>query len=68
MRPGTASFLIATAFALLLALAIATVALGVLTALKMPSRDDQAALPPLPPRQSGRQEPEHHGPAQGITT
>ncbi|MFJ2575434.1 hypothetical protein [Kitasatospora aureofaciens] len=64
MRPGTASFLIAAAFAVLLALAIATVALGVITALRLPPRDE-----PSPPRRSSNpEEPEHREPAQGITT
>ncbi|MGW3039715.1 hypothetical protein ACWC9T_06590 [Kitasatospora sp. NPDC001159] len=41
MRPGTATFLIGAAFAVLLALAFATVALGVITALRMPKPDDR---------------------------
>ncbi|MFF2043309.1 hypothetical protein ACFVVX_23095 [Kitasatospora sp. NPDC058170] len=39
MRPGTAAFLVGTAFALL-ALAIATVILGVITALNTTRPDD----------------------------
>lgn len=45
MRPGTANFLIGAAFAILIALAIATVVLGVLTALRSPSCDDQTVDP-----------------------
>ncbi|MFG2848821.1 hypothetical protein ACGF12_37580 [Kitasatospora sp. NPDC048296] len=41
MRPSTATFLIGAAFAVLLALAFATVALGVITALRMPKADDR---------------------------
>ncbi|MFG3055592.1 hypothetical protein ACGFZP_32250 [Kitasatospora sp. NPDC048239] len=40
MRPGAAAFLIGTAFTLLLALAIATVVLGVITALNTTRPDD----------------------------
>ncbi|MFG2843141.1 hypothetical protein ACGF12_08180 [Kitasatospora sp. NPDC048296] len=43
MRPGAANSLIGTAFAILIALAIATVALGVLMALRTPPRDDRIA-------------------------
>ncbi|MGW2540575.1 hypothetical protein ACWC5I_06815 [Kitasatospora sp. NPDC001574] len=35
MRPGTVDYLVGAAFAVLLALAITTVALGVITALKV---------------------------------
>ncbi|MFJ6140953.1 hypothetical protein [Kitasatospora sp. NPDC092286] len=40
MRPGTAGFLVATAFAVLLALAILTVVLGVITALNVARPDE----------------------------
>ncbi|WP_153882784.1 hypothetical protein [Streptomyces sp. CB01881] len=42
MRPGTADFLIGAAFAVLLALAIATVVLGVITALNVAKPEDDA--------------------------
>ncbi|MFE5585396.1 hypothetical protein [Kitasatospora sp. NPDC056531] len=45
MRPGAATFLIGAAFAVLLALAFATVALGVITALRMPKPDDERTDP-----------------------
>ncbi|GAA2840023.1 hypothetical protein RMN57_16235 [Kitasatospora sp. CM 4170] len=45
MRTGTAAFLVATAFIALLALAILTVALGVVTALKV-HRPDDSDTPP----------------------
>ncbi|MFJ3787940.1 hypothetical protein [Kitasatospora sp. NPDC090091] len=51
MRPGTAAFLVGAAFAALLALAIATVALGVVTALRV--NDDR---PPPPITAHGRWE------------
>ncbi|GAA2793536.1 hypothetical protein RMN57_20555 [Kitasatospora sp. CM 4170] len=51
MRTGTAAFLIGAAFAVLLALAIATVALGVVTALRV--NDDR---PPPPITRHGRWE------------
>ncbi|MEU7090541.1 hypothetical protein [Kitasatospora aureofaciens] len=41
MRAGTAAFLIGAAFAVLLSLAFATVALGVITALRMLTPDDE---------------------------
>ncbi|MET8622563.1 hypothetical protein ABZW30_02170 [Kitasatospora sp. NPDC004669] len=41
MRPSIATFLIGAAFAVLLALAFATVALGVITALRMPKPDNR---------------------------
>ncbi|WP_157882202.1 hypothetical protein [Streptomyces rubellomurinus] len=41
MSPGTVTFLIGAAFAVLLTLAFATVALGVITALRMPKPDDE---------------------------
>ncbi|MEV7778835.1 hypothetical protein [Kitasatospora sp. NPDC088351] len=40
MRPGTTGFLVATAFAVLLALAILTVVLGVITALNVARADE----------------------------
>ncbi|MFJ3791873.1 hypothetical protein [Kitasatospora sp. NPDC090091] len=45
MRAGTADFLIATAFVTFLALAILTVALGVVTALRV-HRPDESDTPP----------------------
>ncbi|MFI9162664.1 hypothetical protein [Kitasatospora aureofaciens] len=45
MRAGTAAFLVGAAFAVLLALAFATVALGVITALRMPRPDDERTDP-----------------------
>ncbi|MCG6494739.1 hypothetical protein [Kitasatospora sp. A2-31] len=53
MRTGTAAFLIGAAFAVLLALAIATVALGVVTALRV---DDDRPSPPRPITRHGRWE------------
>ncbi|MGA5817668.1 hypothetical protein ACPC54_07390 [Kitasatospora sp. NPDC094028] len=41
MSHGSAAFLIGSAFAVLIALAFATVALGVITALRMPRPDDE---------------------------
>ncbi|MFE7531368.1 hypothetical protein ACFU7Y_37530 [Kitasatospora sp. NPDC057542] len=55
MKPGTATFLVGAAFAVLLALAFATVALGVVAVLRMPRPDEQTAI-----------EPEHRGPAGGM--
>ncbi|MFI9321633.1 hypothetical protein ACIGXI_17875 [Kitasatospora aureofaciens] len=45
MRAGTAAFLVGAAFAVLLALAFATVALGVITALRVPRPDDERTDP-----------------------
>ncbi|MFJ8476140.1 hypothetical protein [Kitasatospora sp. NPDC094011] len=45
MSAGTGTFLIGAAFVVLLALAFATVVLGVITALRMPSADDEQAAP-----------------------
>ncbi|MFB7613170.1 hypothetical protein [Kitasatospora sp. NPDC056181] len=53
MRTGTASFLVGAAFAALLALAIATVALGVVTALKVNDQTHTAG-PPAPITRHGR--------------
>ncbi|AUY51074.1 hypothetical protein [Streptomyces sp. CB01881] len=55
MRTGTASFLVGAAFAALLALALATVALGVVTALKV-NGQAHAAGPPAPITRHGRWE------------
>ncbi|MFJ6134331.1 hypothetical protein [Kitasatospora sp. NPDC092286] len=48
MRPGTTGFLVATAFAVLLALAILTVVLGVITALKVHDVEEAATDDPKP--------------------
>ncbi|MFD8708681.1 hypothetical protein ACFV1W_39905 [Kitasatospora sp. NPDC059648] len=45
MRAGTAAFLVGAAFAVLLILAFATVALGVIKALRMPRPDDERTDP-----------------------
>ncbi|MBV6697046.1 hypothetical protein [Kitasatospora aureofaciens] len=50
MRPGTADFLIGAAFVALLALALATVVLGVIATLRMPRPDDDHHRPPTPDR------------------
>ncbi|MFF2039829.1 hypothetical protein ACFVVX_05335 [Kitasatospora sp. NPDC058170] len=47
MRTGTASFLVGAALLTLLALALATVALGVIATLKMPHPPHEAAPPPI---------------------
>ncbi|MFJ2777923.1 hypothetical protein [Kitasatospora sp. NPDC087315] len=49
MTPGTVNFLIGAAFVALLALAIATVALGALATLRMPHPGERATTPPPPP-------------------
>ncbi|MEV7782799.1 hypothetical protein [Kitasatospora sp. NPDC088351] len=56
MTPGTVNFLIGTAFVALLALAIATVVLGVLATLRMPHPGERAATPPPPITRHGRWE------------
>ncbi|MFH9349029.1 hypothetical protein [Kitasatospora sp. NPDC017646] len=45
MRAGTVAFLVGAAFAVLLVLAFATVALGVVTALRTPRPDDERTDP-----------------------
>ncbi|MER7751982.1 hypothetical protein [Kitasatospora sp. NPDC097643] len=57
MRPGLATFLIGAAFAVLLALAFATVVLGVITALRMPKPDETTDL-----------DPRDQGPTRGTPT
>ncbi|MBP0450009.1 MULTISPECIES: hypothetical protein [unclassified Kitasatospora] len=53
MRTGTVNFLVGAAFAALLALALATVVLGVVTALKV---NDEQHEPPPPITRHGRWE------------
>ncbi|MFF2040172.1 hypothetical protein ACFVVX_07090 [Kitasatospora sp. NPDC058170] len=55
MRTGTASFLVGAALLTLLALALATVALGVITALKV-NDDPHTLAPPKPITRHGRWE------------
>lgn len=59
MRLGSAGFLVAVAFAVLFALALATVVLGVITALRMPRTDEPATPQPQP-------QPDHRDPATRI--
>ncbi|WP_405366097.1 hypothetical protein [Kitasatospora sp. NBC_00039] len=47
MRTGTANFLVGAALLALLALALATVALGVVTALRVNDEDDRQPPPPI---------------------
>ncbi|MGW6916738.1 hypothetical protein ACWGB8_23370 [Kitasatospora sp. NPDC054939] len=56
MRSGTASFLVGAALIALLALALLTVALGVLATLRMPRPDDPQAAAPPPITRHGRWE------------
>ncbi|MCX5211296.1 hypothetical protein OG689_18705 [Kitasatospora sp. NBC_00240] len=56
MRSGTASFLIGAALVTLLALALVTVALGVLATLRAPYPDESPAAPPPPITRHGRWE------------
>ena len=49
MRSGTAGFLVGAALLTLLALALTTVALGVVATLRMPQPDDEHAVAPPPP-------------------
>lgn len=60
MRSGTASFLVGAALLALLALALLTVALGVLATLRMPRPDDlRADASPPPITRHGRWELRH---------
>ncbi|WP_371480011.1 hypothetical protein [Kitasatospora sp. NBC_00315] len=56
MRSGTAGFLAGAALLTLLALALVTVALGVLATLRAPHPDEQALAPPTPITRHGRWE------------
>ncbi|MGW4897879.1 hypothetical protein ACWEQL_37370 [Kitasatospora sp. NPDC004240] len=56
MRSGTASFLVGAALLTLLALALVTVALGVVATLRMPHPDDRPAAAPPPITPYGRWE------------
>jgi hypothetical protein len=56
MRSGTASFLVGAALVTLLALALVTVALGVLATLRAPYPDEHPAAPPPPITRHGRWE------------
>ncbi|MFI6844508.1 hypothetical protein OG535_27615 [Kitasatospora sp. NBC_00085] len=47
MRSGTAGFLVGAALITLLALALVTVALGVIATIKMPHPDAEAPPPPI---------------------
>ncbi|MGE7437172.1 hypothetical protein [Kitasatospora sp. NPDC001175] len=67
MRSGAADFPVGAAFAVLLALALAIVALGVIATLRMPGPDECTAAPPPPPsRSEAVAAPEHLDPARGI--
>ncbi len=56
MRSGTASLLVGAALLTLLALALTTVALGVLATLRMPHPEEYPAAPPPPITRHGRWE------------
>ncbi|MFF7637228.1 hypothetical protein ACFZB9_29375 [Kitasatospora sp. NPDC008050] len=53
MRPGTEDALIIAALAICFALAIAGVALGVVTSLRLTRPDEDTTLPPGPPPPPG---------------